>query len=114
MKTNKMEKMEKLLELFLDKGSMREWMREPFTNSEKNVIFATDSQAMIIINGAEANDFNIEKEKIQGIYPIQHSPLIAVFSLNDIQSTLNSIKKLKKEIAFSNFIFYASTFRVIK
>lgn len=35
-------KMEKILDLFLEKDGMRKWMRSPFTNAYKTVIFATD------------------------------------------------------------------------
>ena len=82
--------MEKILDLFLEKDGMRKWTRSPFTNAEKNVIFATDGSAMICINGA--NDFENNEDKIKGFYPVGCSNCNISISFEQLQNALNEIK----------------------
>jgi len=82
--------MENILDLFLDKYNIRKWMRSPFTNGEKNVIFATDGSAMICINWA--NDFENNEEKIKGIYPAEIFNCNISISFEELQAALNKVK----------------------
>jgi len=85
--------MENILDLYVQKGGMREWMRSPFTNSDKTVMFATDGSAMVCINsnGIE-NDFENHEDKIKGFHPFGCSNCKASISLEELQEALNKIK----------------------
>jgi ssDNA-binding Zn-finger/Zn-ribbon topoisomerase 1 len=85
--------MENILDLYVQKDGMREWMRSPFTNADKTVIFSTDGSAMVCINsnGVE-NDFENYEDKIEGIYPVGCSNCNVSISLEELQEALNKIK----------------------
>ena len=91
--------MEKILDLFLEKDGMRKWMRSPFTNADKKVIFATDGIAMICINnnGCE-NDFENYEDKIKGTYPVGCSNCNISISFEELQAALNKIKPVINQI----------------
>lgn len=90
--------MEKILDLFLEKNGLRKWMRSPFTNAEKNVIFATDGGAMICINNNGGNnDFENYEDKIKGTYPAGCSNCNISISFEEIQSALNKIKPVNEK-----------------
>jgi DnaJ-class molecular chaperone len=90
--------MEKILDLFLEKDGMRKWMRSPFTNADKKVIFATDGSAMICINnnGCE-NDFENYEDKIKGTYPVGCSNCNISISFEELQAALNKIKPVNEK-----------------
>lgn len=87
--------MQEILELFVEKTGMRKWMALPFSNSEQNVMFATDGSAMVVINGS--NYYENHEEKIKGIYPLETENRNIPISFDSLNDTLAKIKPTNKK-----------------
>jgi len=72
---NKMNKYQKILNLFVSTDEMRNWMQRPFAINSK--IYATNGYALVafnITNLKELIDFaTYNEDKLTGIYPLEHN-----------------------------------------
>lgn len=90
--------LDKIIRLFINQEDYRAWIRYPFTNNERNMIFATDANAMLCIKTNEVPDSYVsQSDKLKNIYPYGKHNCDITITLQQIKNCIDSIKTVSND-----------------